>query len=519
MRFRLGYRAMLKIATLFAATAIGFAAPQQEPAQPAEPAAQGQPAAHELFVTVGKSVIVNSAAPIERISVGYNDVAEATAIGLHEVLVNGKAAGDTTLIVWQRDGNKIFFDLTVRPNTSDTRTKLQGLRREMKKQLPGQNVDVSFENGAVFLSGTVADVTSAQRAEAIASTLGKPVNLLYVAVPPTDAQILLNIKFALIDRTVTKQLGFNLVNLGNGKVLGATSTGQFSPPIISPGSGGSPAALTLSNALNIFLMDPRLNLATTIEALESTNLFEVLAEPNVLTSSGKMGTFLAGGEFPFPVVQGGASGSVPTVTIQFREFGVRLNFVPTLTPRGTIRLELAPEVSALDFSNGLQYQGFNIPGLDVRRVHTEIELEPGQSFAIGGLMDRRTTELLSKIPILGDIPVLGKLFTSRNLTKENSELLVLATPQLVRPIGSGQKAPVLNFPEKGAEALPKAITQTPIQTPGPDVTGPAQVTAPKPNIPLEDLLQILKGPAVKLQGDNGQPQSGGGSGTGMASPH
>jgi len=266
-------------------------------------------------------------------------------------------------------------------------------------------------------------------------------------------------------------------------------------------------------------MDPRLNLATTIEALESTNLFEVLAEPNVLTASGKMGTFLAGGEFPFPVVQGGASGSVPTVTIQFREFGVRLNFVPTLTPRGTIRLELAPEVSALDFSNGLQYQGFNIPGLDVRRVHTEIELEPGQSFAIGGLMDRRTTELLSKIPILGDIPVLGKLFTSRNLTKENSELLVLATPQLVRPIGSGQKAPGLNFPEKGAEALPKAITQTPIQTPGPDVTGPAQVTAPKPNIPLEDLLQILKGPAVKLQGDNGQSQSGGGSGTGMASPH
>jgi pilus assembly protein CpaC len=498
---------------LLAALAAAYAAPQQEPAKPAESSEQPDSSAHELTVTVGKSLIVNSAANIERVALGYNDIAEATAIGLHEVLVNGKAPGQTSLIIWQRDGNKVFFDLTVRANPFEAKAKLQTARMEMKKLLPGQNIDLTFENGIVFLSGTVQDVTSAQRAEAIAATLGKPVNLLYVEIPPTEAEILLNIKFALIDKTVMKQFGFNLINTGGGNSIGSTTTGQFPGATVTPGSPlSAPPTVTLSNALNVFLLSSHLNLGATIEALESKNLFEVLSEPNVLALSGQPATFLAGGKFPYPIVQGGGSGSVPTVTIQFQEFGVRLNFVATLTPRGTIRLELAPEVSALDFSNGLVYQGFDIPGIDVRRVHTEIELEPGQSFAIGGLMDRRTTELLSKIPILGDIPVLGKLFQSRSLQKENTELLVLATPQLVRPMQPGQKQPELKFPDpKSAEALPKRMTETPITTPGLEVTGPVPVTPPKPSIPLEDLLRILNNPAAKLQGDSGTAAQTGGA--------
>jgi pilus assembly protein CpaC len=501
---------MLRLAALFAVMATGFAAPQQEPGQPAPSSEQAEPSSHQLFVTVGKSIIVNSAADIERISVGYNDVAEATAIGLHEVLINGKTPGETTLIVWQRDGNKVFFDLTVRANTSENKTKLQAVRREMAKLLPGQKIDLSFENGNVFLSGTVRDVTSAQRAEAIAATLGKPVNLLFVEIPPTEAEILLNIKFALIDKTVQRQFGFNLINTGAGNSIGGTTTGQFAAPTLTPNTPlSSPPTVTLSQALNIFLLDSHLNLGATIEALESQNLFEILSEPNVLAINGQPATFLAGGKFPYPVVQGGAAGSVPTVTIQFQEFGVRLNFVATLTPRGTIRMELAPEVSALDFSNGLVFQGFNIPGIDVRRVHTEIELESGQSFAIGGLMDRRTTDLLSKIPILGDIPVLGKLFQSRSVSKENTELLVLATPQLVRPIQPGQKAPELKFYESKSGSLPKPITETPIQNPGLAVTGPVPVTPPQPSIPLEELIQILKNPGAKLPSDSGtQGQSG-----------
>ena len=504
--------AALGLAVLWTAAAVGFAAPPQDPARSAETPDPGAPSTHELFVTVGKSIIVNSAENIERISVGYNEVAEAAAVGLHEVLVNGKAPGETTLIIWQRDGNRVFFDLTVRPNTSEAKAKLQAVRRELKKQLPGQNVEVSLESGNVFLSGTVQDVSSAQRAQAIADTLGKTVNLLYVAVPPSEAEILLNIKFALIDKTVTKQFGFNLLNTGAGNSIGGTTTGQYAAPSLTPATPLSlPPTVTLSNALNVFLLDSHLNLGATIEALESRNMFEILSEPNVLAVNGQPATFLAGGKFPYPVVQGGTAGSVPTVTIQFQEFGVRLNFVATLTPRGTIRLELAPEVSALDFSNGLLFQGFNIPGIDVRRVHTEIELEPGQSFAIGGLMDRRTTELLSKIPILGDIPLLGKLFQSRNVQKENTELLILATPTLVRPMPAGQKAPELNFPDKGSEKLPKPITETPLQTPGLAVTGPVPVTPPKPTIPLEDLLQILKNSTPKLPAESGGPSSGAGA--------
>lgn len=494
----LGFAVLSPIAAGQAATQQPPApAPQQEPARPVESAEQGQTSAHELFVTVGKSLIVNSAAAIERISVGYNDVAEATAVGLHEVLVNGKAPGETSLIIWQRDSNKVFFDLTVRPNTSDAKARLQAVRREMKKQLPGQNVDLSVENGNVFLSGTVQDVTSAQRAQAIAGTLGKTVNLLYVAVPPTDAQVLLNIKFCIVDRSVSSQLGLNLISTGAANSIGTVSTQQFSPPSLQTDANGT-STLTLTDALNIFLLRRDLNLGATIRALQTKSFFEVIAEPNVLAIDGKLASFLAGGEFPYPTLQGGGGG-LGAVTIQFREFGVRLNFVPTVTPRGTIHLELAPEVSALDFTSGLVFQGFRIPALTVRRVHTEIELEAGQSFAIGGLLDRRTTETFNKIPGIGDIPILGKLFQSRSLQKDNSELLMIATPELVRPIPAGQKLPDLKYPK----ALPEPISETPTRTPGLAVTGPVPVTPPSPSMPLEDLLQALKGPAIRLQGPEG----------------
>ena len=212
---------------------------------------------------------------------------------------------------------------------------------------------------------------------------------------------------------------------------------------------------TLTDALNIFLFRKDLNLAAAIRALQRRGLFEILAEPSVLAINGKQASFLAGGEFPYPILQGGGAG-LGAVTIQFKEFGVRINFVPLVTPRGTIRLEVAPEVSALDFANGLSFQGFNIPGLITRRVQTGVELESGQSFAIGGLLDRRLSETIQKIPLLGDVPLLGKLFQSRSLQKQNSELLVIVTPELVRPIPAGQPAPQLQFPSAlpGSDVVP-----------------------------------------------------------------
>src|SRR5712692_10499061 len=390
------------------------------------------PAARDLFVTVGKSLVVDSPVNIQRVSVANGEFAEALAVNPREVLVNGKAAGETSLIIWQQGGNRLFFDLTVRPSNS----KVAALQQQIDHEMPGQDIKVTFENDTAFLHGTAKDLSSGERAAAIAGTLGKTVNLLRVNVPPTDAQILLKVRFADIDRAATQDLGLNIFSTGATNTLGAVTTGAFSPPAVKADPNGG-TTFTLSDALNVFLFRPDLNLGATIKALEARRVLQILAEPNVLAINGKTASFLAGGEFPYPTLQGGGGG-LGAVTIQFREFGVRINFTPIITPRGTIRLQVTPEVSSLDFANGLVFQGFNIPALSTRRVQTEIELEDGQSFVIGGLLDNRLTETLSRVPGLANIPLLGKLFQSRSINRNNTELLVLVTPELVRPIPKGQ---------------------------------------------------------------------------------
>ncbi len=443
----------------------------------------------DLAVTVGKSVLVDSPAQIERISVANGDIAEAVAITPHEVQINGKAPGETTLIVWQQGGNRLFFDLTVNRNES----KIEAIRRELAREVGDQPVSINLEGDAVFVRGTVKNLTQADRALAIASTLGKPVNLLNVDVPGTDTQILLKVRFADIDRSTLRQLGINLFSTGATNTIGSVNTGQFSPPTVAANGTGS-ATFTLSQALNVFLFRPDLNLGATIAALQSQNLLQILAEPNVLAINGRHASFLAGGEFPFPTLQGGGAG-LGAVTIQFREFGVRLNFLPTVTPRGSLRLNVQPEVSSLDFSNGLVFQGFTIPALNTRRVSTEIELEDGQSFAIGGLLDNRDTEVMNKIPGLGDIPFFGKLFRSRQVNKTNTELLVLVTPEIVRPIPAGQPRPDLNRP---GTFLDPNTSNTPPQTPPTSITGPVTPRAIPP-IPVEELIKSLQPPEQSQQ--------------------
>lgn len=434
--------------------------------------------ARDLNVMVGKSVLVDSPAVIERVSLTNGLIAEAVAITPHEVMVNGLLPGQTTLIVWQQGGNRLIFDLNVLRND----TLLDAARAQMAREIGDEKVVMDVEGTSVFLRGVVKDLTEADRALAIASTVGKPVNLLRVSVPPTDGQVLLKVKFADVDRSSEQQLGINIFDAGRN--TGSVSTGQFSPPVVTPATAGSPATVLLSNALNFFLFSSSLNLGTTIQALQSRNLLQILAEPNVLAINGQTASFLEGGQFPYPTVQGGAN--VGAVTISFREFGVRLNFTPVITPRGTIRLHVEPEVSTLDYANGLTFQGYTIPALDTRRVSTEIELEDGQSFAIGGLLDNRDTETFSKIPGLGDLPFFGKLFRSRQITKSNTELLILVTPELVRPIPRDKARPELKFP---SAFLAPNTGSTPPQTPGQDVTGPVALgTQPAP-IPVEQLIK------------------------------
>lgn len=492
---------------IFCAKAAVWAQTPQPVTPPAANASQDS--TNDLSLAVGKSVVLDLARPVTRIVVGLGDFAQAQAVSPTQLLLSGKAPGETSLIIWDRSGGRQFFNVTVRPSSFAANDQLDSVRRELRAELPGQTLRVSQENGSVFLRGTVNSLNSSERAVLIASTGGKVVNLLNVNVPTADPQILLKVRFASIDRTKSKSLGINIFSTGFGNTIGTISTGQFSPPgVATPTPGAAPTA-TVSNALNLFAFYPGINLGATIEALESRGLGEVLAEPNLLAKNGHQASFLAGGEYPVPVAQtsGGVGGAAP-VTIQFKEYGVLLSFIPTITTRGTIRLQVAPEVSALDFGNAVNIGGFTVPALTVRRVKTEVELSDGQSFAIGGLLDNRESETFSKIPFLGDIPILGKFFQSMQRTRSNTELIVIVTPEIVTPIEAGVAIPELKFPQGFLPPL------SPIPMHTPDIKAAGSTPVPPPaTIPIEKLIESMK-PETPLVPETGMGVGGGGGGGG-----
>jgi pilus assembly protein CpaC len=392
----------------------------------------------QLTVIASKSIIVNTAEPIERVSVTDPAIADFVPISPQQVMIHGRAPGIVTLILWDRTGKSTSYDLVVEVDISL-------LQRQLEEQFPTENINVSSAKGAVVLAGTASDPHVVEKAIEIAGNFApKVINLLQLPPPPDTEQILLQVKFADVDRVATQNLGINLFSTGAGGILGAVSTQQFSGPFSGLSLSPNPTS-TLQDVLNIFLYSTDHNLGATIKALQQKNLLQILAEPNLLASNGKEASFLAGGEFPFPVVQGGQN--INTVTIQFKEFGVRLNFTPNITPSGKIRLKVRPEVSALDYTNAITIGGTLVPAISTRRAETEIELSDGQSFAVAGLIDNRLSEIYSKIPGLGDIPVLGYLFRSRQLQKSKTELMVLVTPKFVKPLNPDQLPPTPEFPK------------------------------------------------------------------------
>src|SRR4051794_4902936 len=443
----------------------------QSQSQEAQPGAPATAPVGKLVVTVGKSLIIDSPLDIRRLSVANGDLAEAVAVNPKEVLINGKQAGETSLIVWQQNGARLIYDLTVRMSNA----KLDAARQQIARDFPNEDINVTFENDTAFIRGTVHDLIAAERVMSIVSTLGKTVNLLRVDVPPVEQQVLLKVKFANVDRSVSSQLG---VGIFSGAFNQQTHIGTGAP--ITADAGKS---FTLGTAINIFMQRPDISLATAITALQAKRALEMLAEPNLLAISGQEASFLAGGEFPFPMVQPSSAGS--SVSIMWREYGIRLNFKPNVTPRGTIRLKVAPEVSSLDYTNAVTVQGVTVPGLSSRRVQTEVELEAGQSFVIAGLLDNQTSESLSKVPGIGSIPVLGKLFQSKQTTRNNSELMVIITPEVVRPIPVGQPVPDLHYPVP----FLKDNSGMSMVTPGLDKTGPVPVKQTVDSIPVEQLRQ------------------------------
>jgi pilus assembly protein CpaC len=411
---------------------------------------------------VGKSILVNTADQLKRVSVTDPSVADALVITPHQVLVQGRAPGEVSLIIWNEAEQSRSFDLRVDVDVTAASEEIQHI-------FPDQRIQVSPSRSAIVLSGHVSTKEDSERAGAVAGAYSKNVINVLTFGPVGAQEVLLEVKFAEVDRTALTQLGFNLFSTGAANTFGATTTGQFggftgsnvgsvtsdvqgtgtttgnniATGEIGRGNFHNPASFGTNDLLNIFLFRSDINLGTVIRALQQKNVLQILAEPNLIAVNGKEASFLAGGEFPFPVVQG--SGGLQSVTIQFKEFGVRLRFTPVITPTGNIHLQVNPEVSTLDFANGVTLSGFVVPALSTRRAATEFEINDGQSFVIAGLMDNRLTNLGSKVPGLGNIPIIGNFFKSKNLTKTKTELMVMVTAHRISP--SNTAPPTINFPE------------------------------------------------------------------------
>ena len=444
------------LVALLVCEAPGFAGQSRVPGE-AQSGQQSGEVPQALHLLVGRSLVITSPSRIKRVSLADPAIAEAIVVSPTQVLVNGKAPGGVSLIIWDENEQSQAFEVSVDID-------VLSLTEKIHEVFPHEPVVVETSKDVVMLSGKISSQAVADKIlEVVKGTTPKVTSLMEVPISP-PGEILLEVKFAEVDKTALQELGINILSLPGAKNVGIVSTQQFSPPQLVAPSQGVNSGIGVSNLLNIFLFRPDINLAATIQALQQNNVLEILAEPNLLTASGKDASFLAGGEFPFPIVQGTTGGGFAGITIQFKEFGVRLNFTPTLLPSGLIHLHVKPEVSALDFTNALNVSGFLIPALSTRRVESEMDLRDGQSFAIAGLVDNRDTEQLSKIPFIGDIPVLGKLFTSRSINKTRDELLVMVTPRVVQPIQPQQQKPELFFPKPFLTPTPSTTEQP--KTPG-----------------------------------------------------
>ncbi len=428
------------------------AAPTQGPNAAAQaPAPSG---AAPLRVMVGKSILINTTERIKRVSVTDSNIADPIVVAPTQILVHGRSAGEVSLLIWDELDRSRSFDLRVDVDVT-------ACAEEEKAVFPEEDIHVTPSRSAIVLSGHVTTEDVAKRAGLIADAYSKNVVNVLTFGPVGAQEVLLEVKFAEVDRTAALQLGANYFTPGTGHTTGTLSTGQFGGSTISTSStttttnGGStttttsptPPTVNVTNPLNLFLFRTDINFGVTIQALQEKSLLQILAEPNLIAVNGKEASFLAGGQFPFPVVQPGQG--FTAVTISFKEFGVRLQFTPVIMPNGNIHLKVAPEVSTLDFANALQISGFTVPALSTRKAETEFELQDGQSFIIAGLIDNRLTDIYNKIPGLGDIPILGNLFRSKSLQKSNSELMVLCTVHRISPSTQNQTLP--KYPEKWLE--------------------------------------------------------------------
>jgi pilus assembly protein CpaC len=471
------FTVLIAIGVGLSASMIGQGTPS---AQSAHQPTKSVNANEVVHILVGHSVVVRTDSRIRRVLVGNAAAVTTATTSPNEVVMTAVAPGSSSVVLWQENQESRILEVY-----ADVDVTL--LRDAILRGFPGESIDAEAEESRIVLSGTASSKPVADQIVKMAAPFSKDVvDSLRIVQPGRQKQILLKVRFAQVDRTKLSQFGINLFSTGAANTFGATSTGQFAgatsanvgavPTGTTTGTvtgtsvaagaignhlAGQPGGFGMNDLLNIFLFRSDINLGATIRALQQNNILEILAEPNLLAASGEPAKFLAGGELPYPVLSGAQGQS--TVNIQFKPFGVKLEFTGTIEDNNTIRLKVYPEVSSLDFTNAVTISGFVLPAIATRHAETVIDLRDGQSFGIAGLLDQRATTQLSKVPGLGDIPILGQLFRSRSINKTNSELLVIVTPTIVDPLTANTAAelPVMPVPMMNPKEFDKTAPGRP----------------------------------------------------------
>jgi pilus assembly protein CpaC len=454
-------------------------------------AAASESTAGDVRLLVGRSTVVDIGTAIARVSLTDADVADAMVTSPSQLLINGKMPGTISMFVWDRGGALKRYEVVVQRD-------LARLSEQMKQLFPSEKIEVRSNGKNVVLSGSVSNKDVIEKAVNVAAGYvdkrEEVVTLLQLQAGAPSNQVLLRVRFAEVSRNAVTELGASLFMNGykDGRWFGRSSTQQFPAP-----QWDQDGKLVFSDFLNLFFMDATNGLGGVIKALQTKGLYQSLAEPNLVAESGKEASFLAGGEFPIPVVQG--SGATMAISVVFKEYGVRLNFMPTVNG-DRVHLKVRPEVSALDFANGVVINGFRIPALTTRRTETEIELQNGQSFAISGLINNSMSTTMQKIPGIGDIPILGLLFKSKAAQKDQTELVVMITPEIL-PNNSRGVTP--NLPKLQEPFLPPLVDPKKPVTPPPPAFGavvaPVAAVAAAPGAPVVPVTPVSSiGPATPV---------------------
>jgi pilus assembly protein CpaC len=402
----------------------------------AEPGA-APPPAKPLHVLANQSVLLDSPFDIKRVSIARPETADVMVISPRQMMLIGKAFGTTTLVYWSREEVATTVEVIVGIN-------VDLVREDLRKFAPGETFEVTAAGDTLILTGTVSDnVVQTRVVEGARAHVKNIVNLLRVQ---KLEQVLLQVRVSEIDRTIAKELGFNF--LFKGSLVGGISPPNNFTPL--SGDAADPFQ-NLGEQLTAFITKPGLkDFAVFMRALDDKGGLRTLAEPNLVVANGSKGNFLVGGEFPVVISTSTGAGTSPTVV--YKEYGIRLIFEPKISPNGEIFLHVSQEVSELDFANAVILSGFRIPALKSRKAETGLQLADGQTFVLAGLLDNKVQKQISKFPLLGDIPILGALFRSTRYTNNETELMVMVTPKIVRPLNK-EEIPALPSETMKAEEL------------------------------------------------------------------